>query len=37
MKQNAYQMDFADLVKELQTSENWLSSNDAKSRYDMYW
>ncbi len=37
MKQNAYQMDFADLLKELQTSESWLSNNDAKSRYEMYW
>ena len=37
MKQNAYQMDFTDLLKELQTSENWLSNNDAKSRYEMYW
>ena len=37
MKQNAYQMDFTDLVKELQTSEIWLSNNDAKSRYEMYW
>ncbi len=37
MKQNAYQIDFADLLKELQTSESWLSNNDAKSRYEMYW
>ena len=37
MKQNSYQMDFADLLKELQTSESWLSNNDAKSRYEMYW
>ena len=37
MKQNAYQMDFDGLIKELQTSENWLSNNDAKSRYEMYW
>ena len=37
MKQKAYQMDFAQLLEELQTSENWLSNNDAKSRYEMYW
>ncbi len=37
MKQNAYQTDFADLLKELQTTEGWLSNNDAKSRYEMYW
>ena len=37
MKQNAYQIDFAELVEELQTSEVWLSSNEAKLRYEKYW
>ena len=37
MKQNAYQIDFAELVEELQTSENWLSNNEAKLRYEKYW
>ena len=29
MKQNAYQIDFAELLKELQTSENWISEKEA--------
>ena len=37
MKQNAYQKDFAKLVEELQTSENWLFSKEAKERYEKYW
>ena len=37
MKQKAYQMEFPDLLKELQTSEIWLSSNDAKTRNELYW
>jgi len=37
MKQNAYQMDFPELVKELQTSENWISEKEAKQRNELYW
>ena len=37
MKHNAYQIDFHDLVEELQTSEIWISSNEAKLRYEKYW
>ena len=37
MKQNAYQMEFSELIDELQTSENWLSSNEAILRYQKYW
>ena len=37
MKQNAYQMDFAELLEELQTSENWISGKEAKSRNELYW
>ncbi len=37
MKQKAYQIEFADLLKELQVSEIWLSSNEAKTRNEMYW
>ena len=37
MKQNAYQLEFAELVEELQTSESWLSSSEAKLRYEKYW
>lgn len=36
MKQKAYQMDFAELVKELQTSENGISENEAKTRNELY-
>ncbi len=37
MKQNAYQIDFHDLVEELQTSEIWITSNEARLRYEKYW
>lgn len=37
MKQNAYQMEFPELLKELQTSENWISTTEAKERYELYW
>ena len=37
MKQKAYQIEFADLLKELQVSKIWLSSNEAKTRNEMYW
>ena len=36
MKQNAYQIDFTQLLEELQTSEFWLSSNEAKIRNGKY-
>ena len=36
-KLNAYQMDFADLLEELQTSENWISKKEAKQRNELYW
>ena len=29
MKECAYQMDFQELLKELQTSENWISESEA--------
>ena len=37
MKENAYQIEFPKLLEELKTSDNWLSSNEAKSRYEKYW
>ena len=37
MKQNAYQMNFEELVNELQTSKNWLSEKEAKQRNELYW
>ena len=37
MKQNAYQMEFTELLKKLQTSENWISEKDAKTRIELYW
>ena len=37
MKQNAYQMDFEELMKELQTSEVWISEKEAKKRIELYW
>ena len=37
MKQNAYQTEFPTLLKELQTSENWLSEKEAKQRIGLYW
>ena len=37
MKQNAYQIDFAELLNELQTSENWISEKEAKQRNELYW
>ena len=37
MKQKAYQIEFTDLLKELQVSEIWLSSNEAKTRNELYW
>jgi len=37
MKQNAYQIDFTELLNELQTSENWISENEAKIRNELYW
>ena len=37
MKQNAYQMDFPELLEKLQTSENWISENEAKHRNELYW
>ena len=37
MKECAYQMDFQELLKELQTSENWISESEAKQRNELYW
>ena len=37
VKQNAYQKNFEELLKELQTSENWISDNEAKQRNELYW
>jgi len=37
MKQNAYKTEFTELLKELQTSENWLSESEAKQRNELYW
>ncbi len=37
MKQNAYQMNFEELMKGLQTSKIWLSENEAKQRNELYW
>ena len=37
MKQNAYKTEFSELLKELQTSENWLSESEAKQRNELYW
>ena len=37
MKQNAYKTEFAELLKELQTSENWISEKEAKLRNESYW
>ena len=37
MKQNAYKTEFTELLKELQTSENWISAKEAKQRHDLYW
>ena len=37
MKQNAYQMEFPELLKELQTSEIWISEKEAKERNELYW
>ena len=37
MKQNAYQTEFTELLNELQTSENWISSKEAKQRNELYW
>ena len=37
MKQNAYKTEFSELLKELQTSENWISESEAKERNELYW
>ena len=37
MKQNSYQIDFPLLLEELQTSEFWISNDEAKLRYEKYW
>ena len=37
MKQNAYKTEFTELLKELQTSENWISESEAKERNELYW
>ena len=37
MKQNACKTEFSELLKELQTSENWLSESEAKQRNELYW
>jgi len=37
MKQNAYQMEFAELLDELQTTEIWISEKEAKQRNELYW
>ena len=37
MKKNAYQIEFSDLLEKLQTSEFWLSENEAKQRNELYW
>ena len=37
MKQKAYQMEFTELLEELQTSEAWISSKEAKQRNELYW
>ena len=36
-KQNAYQIEFSELLEELQTSENWISEKEAKQRNELYW
>ena len=36
MKENAYQMEFSDLLDKLQTSENWISVTEAKIRNKLY-
>jgi magnesium-transporting ATPase (P-type) len=37
MKQNAYQIEIPKILEELKTSDSWLSSSEAKSRYEKYW
>ena len=37
MKEKVYQIEFTKLLEKLQTSEFWLSENEAKSRNDKYW
>jgi len=36
MKKNVYQIDFSDLLWELETSENWISTKEAKIRNKLY-
>jgi len=37
MEKKAYQMEFAELLDELQTTENWISEKEAKQRNELYW
>ena len=37
MKEKAYQIEFPKLLERLQTSEFWLSGDEAKLRYEKYW
>ena len=37
MKKNAYQIEFTELLEELQTSEAWISSKEANQRNELYW
>ena len=37
MKESAYKLEFNELLEELQTSENWISTKEAKARNELYW
>ena len=37
LEQNAYKMEFSELLEELETSEIWISQNEAKDRHELYW
>ena len=37
MEQNAYKIDFQELLSKLKTSETWLSANEANSRLEKFW
>ena len=36
IKKNAYQIEFSELLEDLQTSENWLSDKESKIRNELY-
>ena len=37
MDWNAHQIEFPELLEELETSENWISEKEAKIRNELYW